>query len=223
MVRVMIKAVIFDLDGTLVDSMGIWEKIDVHFLTKRGLVAPDGYIDTIGSYTLVESAEYTIKLFGIPDTVDEIIDEWNEMARYEYTHNVIIKPNAKEFIISLKASGIKVCIATGSPTELYTLALEKNGIYDLFDFMCSTDDVGIGKDSPDIYEYVAKKIGVSASECVVFEDIPQAIKSAKQIGMYAYGVYDEFSKQHEEEIKRIADGYIVDWGHENLLSKIINL
>ena len=115
-----VKAAIFDLDGTLTDSMGIWEKVDVDFLTSHGIDVPDDYSEKIYHMSFKESATYTIETFGLPYTVEEIWKLWNEMARHEYSENVYLKPYAKEFLESLKARGIKLGIATALTRDLFT-------------------------------------------------------------------------------------------------------
>lgn len=206
-----IQAVIFDLDGTLIDSMGVWEKIDVEFLTKRGFTVPPDYISKISAYSFQEAAEYTIERFHLPETVDALIQEWNERARFEYTNNIFLKPYAKDYIMSLKSANVKLAIATSLPCELYEPALENNGILDYFDVICSVDEVKRGKEFPDIFLYTAEKLKVRSEHCLVFEDVLQAVKSAKLAGMSVYGVYDDSSKAHWDEIKCIADGHVYDF------------
>lgn len=205
------KAYIFDLDGTLLDSMGIWEQIDVDFLAERGLDVPPDYIDAISSLTFPEAARYTIKRFNLSGSVEDLLSEWNSMAIHAYGNTVLMKPYAKEYLYSIKQKGAKLGIATSLPAELYEPALHNHGIIELFDCICSTDEVPNGKTSPDVFLLAAKKLGISPEECIVFEDIPEAIKSAKLAGMTVYGVYDEASKEHWRLIKEIADGIIYDF------------
>jgi HAD superfamily hydrolase (TIGR01509 family) len=205
------KAYIFDLDGTLLDSMNVWEQIDVDFLEKRDIAIPDDYIKTVLSMSFQEAAAYTIKRFALPDSVNDLMREWNDMAVYSYGHTVQMKPQAKEYITSLREHGEKLAVATSLPMELYTPALKHHGIYDLFHVICSTDEIGYGKASPDIYLLTASRIGVSACDCVVFEDILVAIKSATSVGMTVYGVYDKSSESDWQQIIKIADGVIYDF------------
>jgi len=206
-----IEAVIFDMDGTLIDSMSVWEKIDVDFLTKRGLDVPPDYIGEICARSFREAADYTINRFSLSETADMLIKEWNEMAVYEYGHNIQLKPYAKEYLTSLKDQNVKLGIATSLPSVLYEPVLANNGVRTFFDVICSTDEVERGKEFPDIFLYAAEKLKTKPEECLVFEDLPQAIRSAKLAGMSVYGVYDASSKEHWEEIKRIADGFLFDF------------
>ncbi len=205
------KACIFDLDGTLLDSMGVWEQIDMDFLTKRGLAVPPDYINAIASRSFSEAAEYTIAHFGLPDSADQLIREWYDMAVYAYGHMVPLKPCAREYLALLRKHRVRLGIATSLPAGLYEPALRNHGILEWFDVICSTDEVVCGKTKPDVYLLTAEKLGVNPADCMVFEDIPQAVQSAKDAGMAVYGVYDEASKKHWTWIQKTADGTIYDF------------
>ncbi len=210
------KAYIFDLDGTLFDSMSVWEDIDIKFLKKREIAVPDDYADVVLSMSLLEAADYTIKRFKLPDSIQSLIKEWNDMATHAYGNTVQMKSYAKEYLITLHKHGAKLVIATSLPVELYTPALRNHGIYDLFHAHCSTDEVHYGKSNPEIFLLAAKKLGVSPYDCIVFEDTIEAIKSAKSVGMTAYGVYDKASKAYWKQIKQIADGYFFNFKYAPL-------
>lgn len=205
------RAAIFDLDGTLLDSMDVWEKIDIKFLQKRGLIPPTGYVKEICARSFEEAAEYTIKLFGLTESIDQIIDEWNNMAISEYATNVRLAPFAEKYIYQLKRMGIKLAIATGLPKELYYPCLANNKIHALFDVICSTDQGTRGKEYPDIFQLAARQLGVETTSCIVFEDVFPAIKSAKQAGMTVFGIYDKYSADDRERIMAIADGYLMNF------------
>ena len=205
------KAAIFDLDGTLIDSMGVWEKVDRDFLAKRNLPVPDGYVNQLSSLSFREAAEYTIALFGLPEKAAAIIEEWNDMVRYEYSHNIVLKPHAREYLKYLKQARVKLGTATSLPKVLYEPVLRNNGIYELFDALSSTDEVSRGKEYPDIYQLAAQKLAVLPGDCIAFDDILAAISAIKAAGMKAYGVYDPFSAHNKKAIQAIADGYIYDF------------
>ena len=207
----MAKAYIFDLDGTLLDSMHVWKNLDIEFLQKRGLGTPNDYQKAVATMNLSEAAAYTIQRFGLSDTPESLMREWDDMMAYAYGHTVQMKPYAKEYLLKLRERGVKMAIATSSSPELYEGALSNHGIYDLFQVICNSDEAGYGKSRPDVFLLTAKKLGVSPGDCLVFEDILVAIKSAKSIGMTVYGVYDEASKNDWEEIKKTADGFITDF------------
>ena len=205
------EAAIFDLDGTLLNSMDVWEQIDISFLQKRGLPVPADYVTEICARSFEEAAQYTIDLFGLSETVTDIIDEWNDMAAYEYAHNVKLLPHTLDYLLRLKSHGIKLAVATGLPEELFLPCLENNSVLDLFDTLCSTDEVMRGKEFPDVFELAAKRLQTAPERCIVFDDVLPAVKSAKQAKMIVCGVYDKYSAHHRAEIEGIADYYILDF------------
>lgn len=201
------KAAIFDLDGTLVDSFDIWKQIDIKFLEKRGFCVTDDYLNKISACSFREAAEYTISRFGLCESAEEIMDEWHGMAIYEYSHNIPLVPNASDYIKKLKELGVKTALATSAIEELYKPCLENNRIHDLFDVTCSVDEVGRGKNYPDIYLHISDILGIKAGDCIVFEDVLPAVKSAKKAGMKVYGVYNG-NYADTKEIEKEADGLI---------------
>ena len=205
------KAYIFDLDGTLLDSLDVWLNIDIDFLKKRGLAVPPDFPDAVSSMSFPEAAAYTIKRFSLSDTADSLMQEWNDMAISAYENTVLMKPYAKEYLFALRDRGVKLAIATSSTPDLYEPALRNHGVYDLFDVICNSQEVDCGKTRPDIFFLTAKKLGVQPQDCIVFEDIIAAVKSAKNAGMKVCGVYDERSKNDWEEIKKIADFAILSF------------
>jgi beta-phosphoglucomutase-like phosphatase (HAD superfamily) len=205
------KAFIFDLDGTLLDSMNVWGKVDIDFLQKRGITVPSDYMDSISSMIFTECAVYTINRFNLPDSIDSLMREWTDMAAYAYGHTVLMKPYAKEYLLTLRERGAKLGIATSLSAELYEPALRGHGIYDWFGVICNSDEVGCGKSRPDVFLLAAKKLGVPPCDCIVFEDILPAIKTAKDAGMKVCGVYDEAAADDWEKIKKTADYAITDW------------
>lgn len=205
------KGAIFDLDGTLLDSMWVWKQIDVDFLGKRGLDVPRDYLEKITPMHFLQAAEYTIKRFSLPDTTDEIIAEWSDMALDAYRNTIGLKPHAKEYLLYLKEKDVKLSVATASNEQIYTPALKRNGIYDLFDAFTSSYEAARGKGFPDVYELAAEKIGLDAEDCVVFEDIYAGIKGAKAGGFFAVGVEDVFASHERDKIIAEADLYIKDF------------
>jgi len=206
-----IKAAIFDMDGTLIDSMGVWTRIDIDFLEKRGFQVPKNLKASIEHLTFLECAEYFKKNFALQDTLQEIMDEWNEMAKDAYEFNIKLKPGAKEYLNLLKSLGIKLSIATSNTLSLIDKVLKSNEIYSLFESITTVDEVTRGKNFPDIYLLAAKKLGVLPNECLVFEDILPAVLGAKAAGMKVIGVNDAYSDYQKADIMIHADKYIFEF------------
>jgi len=205
------KAYIFDLDGTLLDSMDVWKNIDIEFLEKRGITVPKDYSEAISMMTFFEAAPYTVERFNLSCTAEELTQEWNDMAAFAYGHTVQLKPFAKDYLLALKEHGAKLAVATSLFSNLTELSLRNHGIYDLFDVICTTEEAGFGKSHPVVFNLTAQKLGVEPRDCLVFEDIYEAVKSAKSIGMSVCGVYDKSSDVNWEKIKKLADFTIVDF------------
>jgi len=203
------KAYIFDLDGTLFESMDVWSKIDTAFFKKRRIPHPDGFTASILAMNFDEAANYTKTLLGLNESTDEIKQEWLDMAIHAYSHEVDMKPYAKEYLLSLKAKGHALAVATSLPVELMTPALHKHEIYHIFDVICTASEVGCGKSKPDIFVLTAKKLGLPPQDCLHFDDILAAVKSATSIGMEVCAVYDKTSANDWDEIKNIADHSIM--------------
>lgn len=206
-----IKGAIFDLDGTLLDSMWVWEKVDHDFLGKRNIGFPIDLRENIEHLSFTEVAKYFKSRFGLKENIEDIMKEWNDMAYDEYSKNVMLKPYAKEFLSFLKAINIKTAIATSNSRLLMEAALRNNGILNMFDAVTTLDEVGKVKNLPDIYLLSARKLNVPPSECIVFEDILPAVKGAKAAGMKVIGVHDSYSEFQREDIIQVADRYISDY------------
>ena len=208
----MFKAAIFDLDGTLLDSMGVWTKIDIDFLAKRGFTIPETYFDAISSMSLPNSAKYTIDLFDLKESVESVLEEWKDMAFHEYSRNVKLKPYVKEYLTALKLKGIKIATATGLMRELAEPVLRNNDIHSFFEAQCFTDETEHGrKDLPDVYLLAAQRLNIPPQECIVFEDLLKGIISAKSVGMKTVGVYDDAYKKQWAQIQEAEDVSIYDF------------
>ncbi len=205
------KAAIFDLDGTMIDSMYVWEKVDKNFLTQRGIPVTAEYTEKMRGLFFEPAAEYTKRTYGLKESTQQIMQIWLDMARYEYEHNVRLKPYVKEYIDALKNKGVKLGLATSSDPYLLEPVLKSNKVESYFDTVCYTSQVGKNKSFPDIYLYTAEKLGVSPDSCVVFEDIPEGIDGANKAGMYTVAVYDKASENNIGYLKKKADRYIYEF------------
>ncbi|MFT8312809.1 MAG: HAD family phosphatase [Clostridium sp.] len=203
-----IKAAIFDMDGTLIDSMWVWDLIDVTYLKRRNLIMPPNLRSDIEHLSFLEAAQYFKNKFNLPDSLQEIMDEWNNIAYHEYAHNVKLKPFVREYLLKLKSLDIKLGLATSNCNLLLETVLKKHDIYDLFNTISTTDEVNRGKNFPDIYLLTAKKLQVPPKNCIVFEDILPAVMGAKAAGMKVIGVHDSYAERQKKDIIESADKYI---------------
>jgi HAD superfamily hydrolase (TIGR01509 family) len=204
------KALIFDFDGTLADSNHVWAKVDEVFFEKRGMCVPPEYYDKISTLNFYDGAVFTKQTYGITESIEEIMSEWNESAEHEYKFNVQLKPNAKEYLLALKATGVKIGLATASNPQYYRPVLERYGLLDFFDAYADGSDKVRGKDYPDLYLLCAERLGVQPTDCTVYEDITKCIQTAKNIGMKTVAVFDEHNPSWEKA-KQTADRYITEY------------
>lgn len=206
-----IEGAVFDLDGTLLDSSWVWEKVDEKFLGDRGFQVPDDYVDEISPLGAERAAVYTIERFGLNEDKDDIVREWIEMAKKEYATEVVCKPYAKEFLEKLHKLNIKMAVATSSDRELFMKTLEREGILKYFQKIVTVDEVERGKGYPDIYEEAARRIKVNPHKCLVFEDILAGVIGASLGEFNVVAVFDEKSKHNWEKIKSISKYSINDY------------
>lgn len=206
-----IEGAVFDLDGTLLNSSWVWEKVDEKFLGDRGFQVPDDYVDEISPLGAERAAVYTIERFGLNEDKDDIVREWIEMAKKEYATEVVCKPYAKEFLEELHKLNIKMAVATSSDRELFMKTLEREGILKYFQKIVTVDEVERGKGYPDIYEEAARRIKVNPHKCLVFEDILAGVTGASLGEFNVVAVFDEKSKHNWEKIKSISKYSINDY------------
>lgn len=200
-----IKGVIFDLDGTILDSTWVWKKVDEDFLGKHGFEVPEDYSDAIKAMGFEQVANYTIARFQLPLSASEVMAEWNEMAIQAYSEQVKLKPGTKELLLWLREQGIPAGVATSNTSLLFEPCLRSNGVYDLFHSFTEGNEVDRGKEFPDIYIKESEKLGCDPSSCAVFEDIIPALKGAGSGGFLTIGVKEKSWGYEDEEFGRYCD------------------
>ncbi|KQC08415.1 MAG: HAD family hydrolase [Candidatus Cloacimonas sp. SDB] len=206
------KAVIFDLDGTLIDSMGIWYEVDKQYLLKRGIHVPDNLFDEIeGGNSFIEIAQFFKQRFELPDSIEEIMDEWTEMVEEYYRNRISLRPGVAKLLNLLKQHQIKLGIGTSNSMKLTKLVLSVNGVLDNFDHIVAGCEAIKGKPFPDIFLSVAEVLRVKPKECLVIEDVLVGVQAAKNAGMGVYAVYDEYSKDKFAQIQETADFFAQDF------------
>lgn len=203
------KAALFDLDGTVLDSMNVWTQVDEVFFAARGLPVPEDYGRALSGKSYRESAQYTVENYLPGENWQDVIDEWTRLSEIEYAEHVRLKPGSLSYLRLLKRSGVKLAVATALPPNLYGPCLEHLGVLGLFDELCSTEHTGgRGKASGEVYLLAAQKLGVRAEDCAVFEDVLTGIQGAKRVGMRAYCVRDAHAAKDFDLIAQLADGMV---------------
>ncbi len=203
-----IDALIFDLDGTLIDSMWIWKEIDREYLRRFDIETPHDIQLQIEGKGFTETAVYFKERFQLADDVETIKKHWNELAWEKYTTQVQMKPGAVDFLRYAKKKGIKMGIATSNSVELARKVADVHGLHEFFAVIKTSCDVKRGKPAPDVYQMVAAELQTAPEHCLVFEDIIAGIMAGKAAGMKVCGVDDEYSAWQREEKIRLCDYYI---------------
>ena len=206
------QAAIFDLDGTLFDSMWIWKQLDADFLAAHGQVITPDYTDAIKSMTWDEGAHYTIERYGLSRTPEEVIQIWFDMSEDYYRTKVKMKPYAKEYLAFLHEHGVPMAIATSmEPQHNIDVVLDANNLRPYFQNITVATDVSRGKGFPDIYLLAASRLGIEPARCAVYEDILAAMRGAKAGGFQTVGIYDSVSEGDWENIQKEADVAVRSW------------
>lgn len=194
-------AVIFDMDGTLIDSTSLWHEIDVKFFAKRGMELPNDYAQNIVHLGLKEAARFTKEHYRIKESEQEIMDEWHQMSIDMYTNDVELKDGALEILEFFKERNIPMAIATANDDTLYMPCIKRLGLDKYFDHIADVNNVKEGKHSARIYEYLAEQMHVDKDRVLVFEDMPTCVKTAFKAGFLTVAVYDKASEKYDNEKK----------------------
>ena len=206
----MLKGAIFDFDGTLVDSMFIWDTIGEDYLRTLGKEPHEDLKETFMTLTLDEAAEYYRTHYGVTLSVKEIVDGVNAMVEGIYRTKVTLKPGVAEYLTWLRVNGVRMCIATVTDRYLVEETLERLGILHYFSEIFTCAEVGYGKDKPIIYRKALEHLDTAKNETYIFEDSLFALKTAKADGFTAVGVYDRHETS-QDNLKSLADYYIRDY------------
>ena len=198
---------IFDFDGTLVDSMPYWAGAHIEALREAGIAVPEGFVNTITPLGNLGASKHTISL-GLDVSLGGYLTELNRRLYREYTTRVPLKETVYDTLTALRAEGHRLFVLTASPHVYLDDCLKINGIYDLFEKIWSIDDFGMVKSDTAIYVAAAERIGAPVSECVFFDDNEIAITTAKKAGMYAVAVFDQTSADRRDSISAAVDKYI---------------
>lgn len=206
-----VRAVIFDLDGTLVDSMWIWKDIDIAYLDKHNLPLPQDLQKSIEGMSFTETAQYFKTRFSLVDSVDTIKAEWVSMAQDYYSNRIDLKRGAREFVEKLNEKGIPVGIGTSNSRELALMVLQRHRLEMKVSELVTSCEVPKGKPAPDVFLKVAEQLGVDPAQCLVFEDTYAGVAAARAAGMQVIAVRDAFSEEWAHEIEPLVQYYISDF------------
>lgn len=203
-----IKTAIFDLDGTLVDSMPYWAQKMLNILEETHINYPKNIINIITPLGDIGTAYYFKDVLKVPLSVDEMLSKMDAYALPKYQNEIQLKAGVREYLLWLKEKQCSLNVLTASPHRMVDPCLKRNGVFDLFDNIFSCDDFGMTKSDPQIYIAAANRIGTELSDIVFFDDNLTAVKTAKQAGLFTVGVYDDFGKNDREQIEEAADLYV---------------
>lgn len=202
-----IKGAIFDLDGTLLDSMIVWDTIAEDYLRSRGIEPRENLTEKFKDMSLTQAARYYQRVYGLPDSVDAIIDGVKRLIATFYIEKVQAKAGALALLEQLQKMGVKMCVTTAADKFLATSALERNGLLPYFTAIIGCDEIGHSKDEPDIFFAAQRLLGTAQAYTWVFEDALHAVKTAKAAGFPVIGVYDK-AESEAKAVQIAADYYI---------------
>ncbi len=207
-----IKAIIFDMDGTLIDSLDVWAESDRIFLEELGLPYNTSVSQAMKKMHYKSACDYIKEAYSLEMPSEEIGRRIMEIVKDSYMHTIPLKPNVYEYLTAQQKKGIKMCVATSNDKGLAVGALKNLGIYDMMEFVITSDEVGIGKETPAIFIKAAEMLGFEPSETLVLDDSVHAVESAKSGGFIVGGVYGGKFADEFELIKKKADFTITDFG-----------
>ncbi len=205
-----IDGIIFDVDGTLLDSMEMWRNLDYEFLEGMGITPDSDYTEAVNKMTLKEGVAYTKERYHLPMSEEDILETIRGMAKEFYYNRAELKPWVKEFLEILSLKNIPMTIATSSQKDFISHALERNGVARFFSGIFSGSDLGINKTKPDLFLMAAESIGAEPEYTWVFEDSYHALETAKRAGFKTAAVYDQSNESFLEATIREADLYLND-------------
>ncbi len=214
----MLKGAIFDFDGTLFDSMFIWDTIGENYLRSIGYEPKENLNEVFKTFSLYQAACYYQSEYGVILSVDEIMNGVNSMVEKYYREDVMPKSGVMDFLEYLRQNSVKMCIATATDDYLVKATLERCQMSGYFSKIFTCTSVCSGKDNPKIYREALAYLGTEKSKTVVFEDAVYALKTAKKDGFITAAVYDRYEK-NQKEIKALSDFYITDYSKNESFRK----
>ena len=200
---------IFDMDGTLIDSMVFWKNLATEYLTSKGILQiPADILEQIKPMTMSESAALFRREFGLTGDVEA---QMNEMMEDHYRNDIPLKPGVWEYLENLHRQGVRMCVASATAEHLMESCLTRLGVRQYFEFLLSCETVGAGKRSPLVYQEAARRLGAVPGQIAVYEDALYAVQTAKAVGFHLMGVYDDSAVDSWQAIEQESDEVILNW------------
>ena len=196
---------IFDMDGTLIDSNGIWRDVDIAFLEKRNMPYTKEYYEGVAHTIFPLAAVFTKEYCKLEESCEEIMAEWMEMAGDMYATAVTVKPGVREYLAQCRANGERMMVLTSSVPEHCRTALTHLGLMEFFERIVFAQELGLEKRNPECFRKAAQIAGVNPKDCIMFDDSVAACRGAKDAGMQAVGVYDEFFDMTWDDMQQVCD------------------
>lgn len=209
-----LEAAIFDLDGTLLDSMPIWQGLGENYLLQKKVPPAPGLQDTLKTMSLQQAAQHFRVAYGLHEAEETILSEIATLIADFYRYEVPLKVGVAEYLQALQEQNVKMCIATATERDLAESALERLGIRKYFSTILTSSEVKTSKDDPLIYQRAFEHLGAPLTKTVIFEDALYAIETATAAGFRVVGVHDEAATKDRERIKALTEQYIYsfsDW------------
>lgn len=200
------KFAVFDVDGTLIDSMGIWSSLGREYLFGKGITENiDGVSEEVETLTISEAAELFVKRFSLPDTAKKVAHDMNCMMDEHYKKDIPLKQGIKEHLEKLCQAGVRMCVATAADPDLVEICLKRLEIRSCFEFILSCESMNTSKREPEIYLEAARRFHALPEEVAVYEDALYAVETAKKAGFYVVGVYEKETGRQWKQICELAD------------------
>ncbi|MEA4889832.1 MAG: HAD family phosphatase [Clostridiaceae bacterium] len=200
-----LRGAIFDMDGTLLDSMPVWERLAVRFLEWMEVKPSADLPEVCRTMSLAEVSVYLHDHYHLPAAPDEIHNQINALLADQYRNHIGLKPHVKSFLQNLQGKGVRMCVATASDRPLVEAALRRLDILGCFSFLITCSEVGAGKNDPLIFQRAMEQLQTPVQETLVFEDAVHAIRTAKKAGFRVAAVYDRSAESDQAEIRSLAD------------------
>lgn len=202
---------IFDMDGTLTDSNGIWKDVDIEFLARRGLPYTREYAQGVAHTIFPLAAEFTKAYAHLTESTDEIMAEWLEMAGDVYAKDVPVKPGVIPYLEQCRAQGERMVVLTSSVPQHCRAALHHLDLEQYFEKIYFANELMMEKKNPEIFRYAARDMGVPVEECTMFDDSISACRAAREAGMTVVGVHDPFFDDTQAEMRQVCHRYILNF------------